>query len=125
MRDANIIILYKYKRECSDCNNYLGIFLLSVAGKAFSQVIMSRLQSLAERVYPEAQCGFRAGRSTVDMIFSLRQMQEKCHEQRRLLYIAFIDLTKAFDLVSRKGLFILLQRIGCPPQAPAADQILP
>ena len=32
------------------------------------------------------------------------------------LYIAFIDLTKAFDLVSRKGLFQLLKKIGCPPQ---------
>ena len=53
-------------------------------------------------------------RSTVDMIFSLRQLQEKCREQRQPLFIAFIDLTKAFDLVSRSGLFTLLQRIGCP-----------
>ena len=30
------------------------------------------------------------------------------------LYIAFIDLTKAFDLVSRSGLFELLRKIGCP-----------
>ena len=30
------------------------------------------------------------------------------------LYIAFIDLTKAFDLVSRQGLFQLLKKIGCP-----------
>ena len=29
------------------------------------------------------------------------------------LYIAFIDLTKAFDLVSRDGLFKTLERIGC------------
>ena len=33
-------------------------------------------------------------------------------------YIAFIDLTKAFNLVIRKGLFILLQTMGCPHQAP-------
>ena len=116
MRDANIITLYKNKGDRSDCNNYRGISLLSVVGKAFARVILSRLQSLAERIYPEAQCGFRAGRSTIDMIFSVRQMQEKCREQRQPLYIAFIDLTKAFDLVSRKGLFILLQRIGCPPK---------
>ena len=31
------------------------------------------------------------------------------------LYTAFIDLTKAFDLVSRSGLFKLLHKIGCPP----------
>lgn len=30
------------------------------------------------------------------------------------LYIAFIDLTKAFDLVSREGLFKFLPKIGCP-----------
>ena len=32
------------------------------------------------------------------------------------LYVAFIDLTKAFDLVSRKGLFRLLEEIGWPPK---------
>ena len=32
------------------------------------------------------------------------------------LYIAFIDLTKAFDLVSRDGFFQILLEIGCPPQ---------
>jgi len=116
MRDANIITLYKNKGDSSNCNNYRGISLLSIVGKAFARVVLNRLQKLAERVYPEAQCGFRAERSTIDMVFSLRQLQEKCREQRRPLYIAFIDLTKAFDLVSRQGLFTLLQRIGCPPK---------
>ncbi len=50
------------------------------------------------------------------MVFSVRQLQEKCSEQRQPLYIAFIDLTKAFDLVSRQGLFTVLERIGCPPK---------
>ena len=50
------------------------------------------------------------------MVFSVRQLQEKCREQRQPLYLAFIDLTKAFDLVSRTGLFTLLQRVGCPPK---------
>ena len=33
------------------------------------------------------------------------------------LYIAFIDLTKAFDLVSRQGLVQLLKKISFPPAA--------
>ena len=49
------------------------------------------------------------------MIFSLRQLQEKCREQGKPLYVAFIDLTKAFDLVSRDGLFKILAKIDCPP----------
>ena len=111
MRDAKIITLFKNKGERSDCNNYRGISLLSVIGKVFAMVILIRLQKLAECVYPESQCGFRAGRSTIDMVFSLRQLQEKCSKE----YIAFIDLTKAFDLVSRDGLFHILPKIGCPP----------
>ncbi|KAJ8364577.1 hypothetical protein SKAU_G00134080 [Synaphobranchus kaupii] len=36
--------------------------------------------------------------------------------ERRVAFIdvAFIDLTKAFDLVSRDGLFNILRKIGCP-----------
>ena len=49
------------------------------------------------------------------MIFFVRQLQEKCNEQNLLLYIAFIDLTKAFDLVSREGLFAILLKIVYPP----------
>ena len=116
MRDCKIVTLYKNKGDRSDCNNYRGISLLSIVGKVFARVLLNRLHKLAERVYPESQCGFRSERSTIDMIFSLRQLQEKCREQRKPLYIAFIDLTKAFDLVSRDGLFKILHKIGCPPK---------
>ena len=114
MRDAKIVTLYKNKGERSDCNNYRGISLLSIVGKVYARILLVRLQRLAERVYPESQCGFRAGRSTIDMIFSLRQLQEKCREQKIPLYLAFVDLTKAFDTVSREGLYVALAKIGCP-----------
>ncbi|XP_069158537.1 craniofacial development protein 2-like [Procambarus clarkii] len=80
LRDANIIILHKNKSDKSDYNNYRGISLLSVVGKRFVRVVLAKLQILAERVYPESQCGFRAERSTTDMVFSLRQLQEKCRK---------------------------------------------
>lgn len=50
------------------------------------------------------------------MIFSLRWLQEKCREQQQPLFLASVNLTKAFDLVSRSGLFQILQKIGCPPK---------
>ena len=53
-------------------------------------------------------CGnYRGNRSTVDMIFCLRQLQEKCIEQDRPL------CSKAFDTVGRTGLWQLLRKYGC------------
>ena len=90
--------------------------MLRIIGKVFVRVVLVRRQVLAERIYQESQCSFRSKRSTVDMIFSIRQIQEKFLEQHMPLYIAFIDLTMAFDLVSRQGLFQMLKKIVCPRQ---------
>ncbi|XP_066482784.1 DBIRD complex subunit ZNF326 isoform X2 [Tiliqua scincoides] len=116
MKDANIVTLYKNKGDAGDCSDCPDISLLSVVGKLFARVALKRLQVLAESVYPESQCEFQGNTSTTDTVFSLTQLQEKCREQQQSLFIAFIDLTKAFDLVSRGGLFKILPKIGCPPR---------
>ena len=115
-RDAFIVVLYKNKGSNADCGNYRGISLLSIAGKIFARIILNRLIAGFEANLSEAQCGFRPGRSTVDMIFTVRQVQEKCLEQNLDLYSVFIDLTKAFDTVNREALWDVLVRYGCPPK---------
>ncbi|KAL0156964.1 hypothetical protein M9458_048210 [Cirrhinus mrigala] len=115
--DAVIVTLYKNKGEKSDCSNYRGITLLSIAGKILTRLLLNWLvPAIAEDLLPESQCSFRANRSTTDMVFVLRQLQEKCREQNRGLYITFVDLTKAFNTVSRQGMWQILERLGCPPK---------
>uniref|UniRef100_K7EZ64 Reverse transcriptase domain-containing protein n=1 Tax=Pelodiscus sinensis TaxID=13735 RepID=K7EZ64_PELSI len=105
LKDAVIITLYKNKREKSDCSNYRGITLLSIAGKILARVLLNRLvPAIAEDHLPDTQCGCRANRGTTDMVFVLRQIQEKCQEQNKALYVTFVYPTKAFDTVSRQGL---------------------
>ena len=115
-RDAIIVHIYKRKGDRACCDNHRGISLLSIAGKALARILLNRLSDhvLSNNIIPESQCGFRAGRGTTDMIFTIRQVQEKCREQHRDLYMIFIDLTKAFDSVNRQGLWSVLRRIGCP-----------
>lgn len=50
----------------------------------------------------------------MDMIFCLLQVQEKCIEQNMPLYMVFIDFSKAFDSLSRQGLWSVLKKYGCP-----------
>ena len=63
---------------------------------------------------PESQCGFCQNRGATDRIFTARQIQEKCSEQRQGLYQVFVDLTKAFDSVNRETLWKILGKLGCP-----------
>ena len=48
------------------------------------------------------------------MVFAARQIQEKSMEQHQDLYITSVDLTKAFDTVSREGLWMIMSKFGCP-----------
>ena len=43
-------------------------------------------------------------------------MPEKCREQHQDLFLAFVDLTKTFDTVSRQLLWSVLSKFGCPNQ---------
>ena len=47
------------------------------------------------------------------MIFTAKQHHEKCQEQNIDLYMTFVGLTKAFDTVSRGGLWKIMARFGC------------
>ena len=49
--------------------------------KVLGKIIQKRLAVLVDDVVSEAQCGFRTGRATTDMLFIYRQLQEKCREQ--------------------------------------------
>ncbi|XP_076030447.1 uncharacterized protein LOC143018749 [Oratosquilla oratoria] len=115
-RDATIVHIYKRKGNSQSCDSHRGISLLSIAGKILACVPLKRLLEHLEisGFLPESQCGFRADRGTIDMIFASRQLQEKCIEQYRDLYTAFVDLTKAFNTVSRAGLWGTMAKFGCP-----------
>ena len=67
-------------------------------------------QPSSQKTWP--QCGFRANRVTTDIVFVLRQLLDKFQQQNKGRYATFVDLTEAFDLVSRIGLWPILKQLG-------------
>jgi hypothetical protein len=78
-------------------------------------VLLNRLVStIAEDHLPETHCGVRASRGTTAIVFVLTQLHEKCREQDKGLHLTFVDPIKAFSTVSRKGLWMIMERLYCP-----------
>ena len=115
LSDEVIVTLYKNKGEKSNYSKNRGITLLFIAGKILAREIQNRLiPTISIDHLSETQCRFRANGGTTDMVFVIRQFQEKYWEQNKGLYVAFVDLTKAFNTVCRKGLCMILEFLGCP-----------
>ena len=70
----------------------------------------------AKRLLPEEQCGFRLNRSTTDMVFVVRRLQELRRKAGVSLFMCFMDVQMAYDTADRTLLWQVLTRIGVPPQ---------
>nr|VZH95995.1 unnamed protein product [Spirometra erinaceieuropaei] len=115
VKDATIVHLYKRKGNRQLCDNHSGISLLSTVLKILARILLNRLNNhLEQGLLTESQCGFRRHRTTTNMIFDARQLQEKCQEMRTNLCSTLVNLTKAFDTVNRDGLWKIMQKFGCP-----------
>ena len=61
----------------------------------------------------ECQAGFRKNYSTVDQIFNLYAIVQKCLRKKgQKLYVAFVDFRKAFDSVRHDKLLGCIRNQG-------------
>ena len=106
-RESYLLPLFKGKGDTRDCNNYRSIKLMSHTMKIIERVFDNLLRQIVE--IGNAQCGFVAGKSTIDAIQSLRILLEKHREAGTSLNAVFIDLEKAFDRTPRSLISVALR----------------
>lgn len=94
--------------------NYRGISLLNISYKVLSSVLCERLKPTVNRLIGPYQCGFRPGKSTIDQIFTLRQILEKTLEKQIDTHHLFVDYKAAFDSTIRGHLYETMAEFGIP-----------
>jgi len=110
--DSYTIPIYKGKGDALSCSKYRGVRLLEHGMKLWEKILQERLRELVK--IDECQFGFQEGKSTIDAIFILRQVQEKHIEKKKELFHVFVDLEKAFDRVPREIIRWALRRQKVP-----------
>ena len=103
------------KEDPSNPDNYRGIAIGSAIEKVFNLVILGRLEKrvIKDHLLSPNRIGFKKGHRTSDHIFVLNSMVKKIvRNEKRKLFVAFIDFKKPFDKVNRDLLFFKLQTLG-------------
>ena len=109
------IPLYKGKNTCPlNPDNYRGITLLSSFSKLFEMLIWQRIEEwwCRENIISELQGACRKGSSCVHTALTLQEtIAEQC-EGGNKVFVAYFDVSKAFDSVWIDGLFFQLYNMG-------------
>lgn len=86
--------------------NYRGIQMTPLLGGWYDRILALRISRWIGINYE--QTAFQKGKSTAHQIFTLRLIMALCKKYKRTLFIAFFDIEKAFDRVSR---YLLLKKL--------------
>ena len=106
----SFVNVYKGKGDALNRGNYRGLKLIDQVMKVLERVVEGLIRQRVE--IDEMQCGFMSGRGTTDAIFIVRQLQEKHLAANKPLYMAFVDLEKAFDRVPRDVIWWAMRKLG-------------
>ena len=102
------------KGDAIICSNYSGISLLTIAYRILSSVLCERLKPFVNKLIGTYQCSFRPGKSTIDQIFTLRQILEKTRDKQINTFHLFVEFKSAFNTPHRDHLYATMSELGIP-----------
>ena len=105
-----IVCLYKGKGDALERGNYRGLKLTELVMKILERIVDGLIRQLVS--IDDSQFGFVPSRDPTDAIFVVRQLQEKYLAANKRLYMALVDLEKAFDRVPWKVIWWMLRKLG-------------
>ena len=104
-----VVLIPKGKKD------YRGIGLVEVMWKVVAVILYRRLTSSI--TFHDVLHGFRTGRGTGTAILEAKLLQQLAAMREEVLYVIFLDLTKAYDALDRSRCLDILEGYGIGPGA--------
>ena len=125
MSSALVTPIHK-KGPVADPANYRPIAVGEPLYRLYTIILNARLVAWSEEhgLRSPVQAGFRPRQSAIHHLFALRHFIDRAILQRRPLFVAFVDLQKAYDTVQHDLLWQHLTAIGIGPKMLAAIKSL-
>ena len=101
-----------HNKDLSIPSNHRGISTLSNVSKVFKKLVLELLSPVIS-INP-LQGGFRPGCSCLHSAFILQETIQYLRDQKKNAYVAFLDVSKAFDAVWHAGMLVKLYWKGIP-----------
>jgi len=105
---GSLIPLQKPGKAKGPVSHLRPIVLLTTLRKVLSLVALRRINGYVTDFVSPTQSGFRPGRSTSDVVWSYRWITSRCQRIKSSVDILGIDMSKAFDTISRQRLMSVL-----------------
>ncbi|CAG9826796.1 unnamed protein product [Diabrotica balteata] len=96
--------------NATKCSEHRLISLMSHLLKLFLRILHSRTYKILEELSGSTQFGFKGGLGTRKAILCLNTFMQNCLDQRKDVYLTFIDYEKAIDNVTYDIMMELLHR---------------
>ena len=122
LRSGRLPLLWKYSLVTpifksgsrSSASNYRPVSLTSVPCKLMEHILVEHITNYLEEngLLSDMQFGFRRGRSTEDQMLLIYNRVSQLVDAGKIVDVAYLDYSKAFDLVSHQLLIDKLSLLG-------------
>lgn len=111
-----IVTLPKGAKDCTIPDNNRGITLMPVLGKVLDSLLLKRFDTWMITTLDRLQGANRSGVSSLETAACLQQAIATNTSPAQSVYVALLDVKKAFDTVWQIGLFVQLYDMGLDRQ---------